>query len=175
MVPAWLLTREKGWLLKAGVAIHLAAALVLYNFNVIAPLVGIEPGDKMDPMRRVRGWDALGRSLSELRMTMPGARLLFDERKAMATLVYYVRPHPFEARMWMPLEHPGNHYQLEMALEEGDDGPFLYVTQREDAKAITSRFAEAEQISVLRVALSEEFAVRLNVWRVNGFKGYAES
>ncbi|WP_404381378.1 ArnT family glycosyltransferase [Caenispirillum salinarum] len=175
LVPAWLLTREKAWLLKTGVAIHLAAALVLYNFGVLAPLAGIEPGDKMDPMKRVRGWDALGQSLSDLRLAAPDARLLFDERKAMATLVYYVRPYPFQAKMWAPYDYPGNHYQLEMPLESGDEGPFLYVTEQDNPAHITGRFAQAEQVSVLRVALSEDYAVRLNVWRLDGFKGYGES
>lgn len=172
LVPAWLLTREKGWLLKVGVGIHVAAALVLYNFGALAPMVGIEKGSKLDPLKRVRGWDTIGRSLAEMRQNAPDARLLFDERKAMATLVYYVRPYPFDALMWAPYDYPGNHYQLEMALEPGDAGPFLYATQFDDVTHITSHFDEAEQVSVLRVAVSEEYAVRLNVWRLDGFKGY---
>lgn len=172
LVTAWLLERDRLRLFKTAIALHLAIIFVLHNFTVLAPLAGIEPGSKLDPLKRVRGWDAMGESVAGLRAQAPDARLLFDDRKTMATLVYYVRPHPFAARMWNPDGVVENHYELEMALAEGDAGPFLYVTRHTDPAAVTGRFATAEQVSVLRVTLSADEALTLHVWRLDGFEGY---
>ncbi|MCA1939748.1 MAG: glycosyltransferase family 39 protein [Caenispirillum bisanense] len=174
LVTAWLLERDRTRLFKAAVALHLVVIFVLHNFTLLAPLAGIEPGSKLDPLKRVRGWDVMGDSIAGLRAQAPDARLLFDDRKTMATLVYYVRPHPFAARMWNPGGAIENHYELEMALGDADvgAGPFLYVTRAEDQAAVTGRFDTAERVAVLRVSLSEDAALTLNVWRLDGFQGY---
>lgn len=172
LVTAWLLTRQRVRLFKAAIVLHLAVIFVLHNFSLAAPLVGIEPGGRLDPLKRVRGWDAMGENIATLAAGQPDARLLFDDRKTMATLVYYVRPHPFDARMWNPDGIIENHYELEMALEAGDRGPFLYVTRLDAPDHVVDRFADARQVAVLRVSLTTDAALTLHVWRLDGFEGY---
>lgn len=171
LVAAWLLTRAKAWAVKASIGLHVALAAVLYNFTLVAPAVGIMPGSDLDPLKRVRGWEVMGQAVGGLTLARPDATLLFDDRKTMATLLYYVRPHPFDARMWTPGPITDG-YKLEMPLKAGDTGPFLYVTRSGDPPPVTHRFARAAPLAVQRVTVSPEHAVELNIWLVDGFRGY---
>lgn len=172
LVVGWLLVHGRDRLLKGAMALRVVVALALYNIALILPLAGIDPGTKLDPLKRVRGWEVMGQAVGGLRLVAPEARFLFDDRKTMASLVYYVRPHPFDAVMWTP-GPISDGYKLEMPLTAADDGPFLYVTRADDPAPVLDRFATAERLAVQRVTLSEDYALTLNVWRLDGFRGYA--
>lgn len=171
LVAAWLLERERAALLKASLALHLAAAAVLYNFDAAVAAAGLDGSARYDIMKRVRGWDEVGRRVSELQGRHPDAVLLADERKVLTPLLYYVRPFPAQVVKWNPEGDIDDHFDLTTDPRTAGDA-FLLVTQVADARAVTGRFADAEMIEHIRLPLHPDYARELWVWRLAGFKGY---
>ncbi len=170
LVARWCLgAGARGRLLfAAAAALHLAAMPAIHHYDALA-------GERValfDPMRRMRGWDALGAELSRLRAEHPGAVLLFDERKTMAQMLYYVRPHPFDAVKWNPRGGARDHYDLTTDIASAAGRPLLLVTERPDAAHVAPAFDAARRVATLEVRPHEGFALRRNVWRLDGFRGY---
>ena len=166
------LIRRAPKLLVASLALHLGAMGVLYNLDAVRHGLGLADNARLDPMKRVRGWDLVGDKVSELMAAHPGARLLADERKVLATLIYYVHPHPFDAVKWNPSGLIHDHFDQTTRLEQ-DGGSYVYVTEREDEPAdVIGRFAMAQPLGRIDDHVSAYHGRPLSVWLLSGFKGY---
>ncbi|HSV28870.1 MAG TPA: hypothetical protein VLL76_04910, partial [Candidatus Omnitrophota bacterium] len=125
-----------------------------------------------DPMKRIRAWDRIGEQVSDILAAHPGARLMGDERKVLATLIYYVRPHPFDAVKWNPEGDIDDHFDQTTRLEPGE-WRLIYVTEHPDLPGtMASRFEAVEKLADIHIAITPSFARRVAVWRLDGFKGY---
>lgn len=174
LVTAWLDRRGKLWLVKVSVALHLVAAAGLYNFDALARAAGPELAAKFDPVKRVRGWDRVGMEVSRVWRANPGTRLLFDRRKVMAPLIYYVRPHPFDAVKWNEAGHIADHFDLTTDMNRHMDESFLLVTEEPNANHVAPTFDSAELLSVIRVPIHPRYAREIRVFRLDRFKGYRQ-
>jgi len=174
LVVPWVLATGRVILLRAAVGLHLAAALVLFAGPPALAAAGIELPRRADPWMRQRGWEALGSAISRIASEHPGARLLFEQRRDMASLIYYVRPHPLDARMWEADGIARNEFELTAALAPGDRGPFLFVTRRDSAPDVVGRFEDATRIGRVTVPTHPDAALRYTVWRLEGFRGYRD-
>jgi 4-amino-4-deoxy-L-arabinose transferase-like glycosyltransferase len=168
MLATWLLASRWPRLLKVSLALHLAIMAGMYSLDTARQVVDF----KFDPEKRIKGWDRVGARVSAILAAHPGARLLADERKVLATLIYYVRPHPFDAIKWNPSGKIRDHYDQTTRLEPGA-AELIYVTEQASLPAdMAARFANAEKIEDIVVPLHHDYARRLGVWRLAGFKGY---
>lgn len=182
LVVAWALHanpklwRGRALLASGSVAVHtgLIAAFLIF----IAASYGRPDAlpSQADPFKRVRGWLELGAAVAHVRANeMPGAALLVDERKLMAELLYYVKPHPVEAFKWRPTNRIHDHFDLTRPYYQAlSPAKLLYVTERADASEITSRFKTAELLAEIRtpIGVGRERVVRL--YEVEGFRGYPQ-
>lgn len=172
LVSAWLLERGR-WrrVLGASVALHVLAGVVLYNMSAAAGLVGIELNAKTDLKKRLRGWDEVGAWVQDLAVKNPDLTLLFDDRKTMATLLYYARPQAWDSVIWNPRGHVLNHYELTTSMDgrEGDD--FLFVT-RGTAEHLAPSFEGVETLGILRLPIHPKYTLEVRAYRLTGFKGY---
>jgi 4-amino-4-deoxy-L-arabinose transferase-like glycosyltransferase len=174
LVVAVALRAARERLLKVSVALHVAAGAAIFLLPPALAAAGVELPRRADPWMRQTGWDRLGARLSEVAAAHPGATLLFDQRRDMASLIYYMRPHPFDARIWAPGPRPRNAFQMSAPLLPGMTGPFLYVTRQRDPANILRRFETAERVSEIEVRTHPNAALAYAVWRVEGFRGYRE-
>jgi len=172
LVVAWLAAR--GWhrIVAVSVALHATVAALVMAFPVATRAVGYELPARLDPWRRVNGWAELGDYVSALRLAHPEARLLVDHRRLYATLVYYVRPRPFDAVKWNPDGVAQDHFELTTRLEAGAPGPFLLVTSDPDPTMILARFERAERLAALQVPLGPGGERRHYAFLLRGFRGY---
>jgi 4-amino-4-deoxy-L-arabinose transferase-like glycosyltransferase len=161
-------------LLKISVALHAAAAAAIFLLPPALAAAGVELPRRADPWARLVGFDLVGERVAEVAAAHPGLPLLFDHRRDMASLIYYVRPHPFDARMWTPGPRARNEFQMSSPLLPGMDGPFLYVTRHVDRTHVVQRFRVAEQVARIRVPTHRDAALVYAVWRVEGFRGYRD-
>jgi 4-amino-4-deoxy-L-arabinose transferase-like glycosyltransferase len=173
LAVSWLAGRA--WarpLLVASLALHLLAAFGLYHFDLVKPLLGAR-ADKIDPLRRIRGWDRVGDRVSAILAAHPGARLLADERKVLASLVYYVHPHPFDAAKWNENRQVRDHFDQTSRLEAGEK-EMIYITENPEVPiSLVRRFTTAERIDVIRMHIDAGARGRpLAVWHLTGFMGY---
>jgi 4-amino-4-deoxy-L-arabinose transferase-like glycosyltransferase len=174
LVVAWALTQARPLLIRASVVLHVAAAVLLFAVPPALSAAGIELPRRADPWMRQRGWDALGQAVARAATEHRDARFLFEQRRDMATLIYYVRPHPLDALMWNPDGVARNEFELTAALAPGEPGPFLFVTRRAEAPDVTSRFAHAERIARLTVPTHRDAVLSYTLWRLDGFRGYQD-
>lgn len=171
LVAAFLAGRGRAWL-TASLALHLLAAGVMYELDAVRAIAGYGDTVRMDPMKRIRGWDQVGERVSAHLAAHPGARLMADERKVLATLIYYVRPHPFDAVKWNPGGQIHDHYDQTTRLEPGP-GEIIFVTEdNPDAKGVAERFQSAERLEDVRIPVHADYARAVTVWRLAGFRGY---
>ncbi|MCS6854058.1 MAG: hypothetical protein NZ523_04815, partial [Elioraea sp.] len=174
LVAAWAVVRARTLLLQVSVALHVAAALLLFAGPSALAAAGVDLPRRFDPWMRQRGYDALGQAIAREAAAHPGARFLFDQRRDMASLTYYIRPHPFDARIWEPDGVARNTFEQKAPLRPGDPGPFIYVTRRDHAGEVLARFDHVERLARLVVPTHRDAALRYTLWRVEGFRGYVD-
>jgi len=174
LVVAWALAEGRAALLRASVALHLAAACLVFAGPPALAAAGIELPRRADPWMRQRGWEALGAAVSRIGAEHPDARFLFEQRRDMATLIFYIRPHPLTARMWEADQVASNEFELTAALTPEDRGPFLFVTRRDTAPEVFARFERVEPAGRVTVPTHPDAALRYTVWRLEGFRGYRD-
>ena len=172
LVVAWLWRRGYRRWLYAAIGINILLGLGLYHYHDITRGLGIELGRKSDPYSRVRGWKELGARVSEVMKKYPGAKLLCDDRKVMAELIFYVRPHPFDAVIWNPDRTLRDHYEMTTDLQKHLGEDFVFVTRRQAIPDVARRFASARRVETIEIPLYKDYKMVFYVYYLKDFKGY---
>ncbi|WP_457599240.1 glycosyltransferase family 39 protein [Hydrogenimonas sp.] len=172
LVVAWLVMQGRRRWLAAAIGLNVLLGVGLYHYHDIARGLGIELTRKTDPYKRVLGWHELGARVSKILARHPGAKLLSDDRKTMAELIYYVTPHPFDAVKWNPRHTLLDHYELttDMARHVGED--FIFVTHRGKIPDVASRFESAKHLETIAIPLYKDYTMVYHVYYLKHFKGY---
>jgi hypothetical protein len=138
-------------MLGISIALHLTAAAAVFGGSEALAASGIAIPAKYDPLHRLRGWRTLGAQVSEALAAHPGLKLMADDRELLAALIYYVRPHPFDAVEWEPV--PGISDQWRLANSEsmhlGED--FLAVTKHGLYQQMQPEFAELTLLGTIAI------------------------
>ena len=149
-VTGWAVEAARRRLLAWSLGLHLAAA------GVLAVLL-LEPLSIVgDPFRRMRAWDETARHVSGAMHVNPGRILLTDDRKTMASLLYYGRHDGLDPRMWDYDGNPDHHYELANRYQ-----PLTRVTGCFSQPAgtrhgvILDAFDEVRPIGVMRIPLGQ--------------------
>jgi 4-amino-4-deoxy-L-arabinose transferase-like glycosyltransferase len=174
LVVAWLMTQGRQAWVVASVALHVAAAVLFFAAHDVAAAVGAPLPAKYDLLHRLRGWKTLGRSVSQIMATHPQALLMSDDREDMAALIYYVRPHPFDALKWNGEGgiHDGFDLTAEPQRDIGHD--FLLVTRSPDnVERIFARFASVDPLRQdIFIPLGPGTVREYRVYWLHDFRGY---
>lgn len=165
--------REQRLWLRRALWLNIGLGLLLFHYPAALRAVGIPLQQRYDAYQRIRGWDEVGYAAQRLMQEYGDLRLLTDERKLTATLLYYARPLQ-EPRIWTPPgTPPQNHYQISMPLQDSDRGAYLWVTEAPAATEVLVRFGHFERLPDIEVEPYPGLRRRYEAWRVEGFKGYA--
>lgn len=171
LVSAFLSARAPA-LLKASLALHLLVTLAIVDLDGARALLHLPDRARFDPEKRLKAWDDVGVRVSGILAANPGARLLADERKVLATLTYYVRPHPFDAVKWNPSGVVRDHFDQTTRLQPGP-GVWIYVTEEEGLSSdVERRFGSAEKLEDIRIPVHADYTRAVTIWRLTGFRGY---
>ena len=152
-------------------------AVVGFGAHDAARAFGVELRAKYDPLHRLRGWQPLGRAVTDIMARHPGAMLMSDDREVMAALIYYVRPHPFDALKWNG--EGGIHDEFDLNAEPsryiGDD--FVLISKSPDnVERILKRFASVEPVEQqIMIRLDRATMRTYKVFVLHGFEGYRSS
>lgn len=174
LVTAWLLQgKRRMWLFVGAIGLHTLLGIVFYAASPVVEAFDLPLTKKTDPLKRVRGVDVWGRTITLLRQSYPERKLLFEERKILTPMLYYVLPHPFDAVKWNPYGEIHDHYDLTTTMrgKEGDD--FIFITRAPTPAAIEGRFEYISLLKDLSVSLYDDTYTRpMRVYLADGFKGY---
>jgi hypothetical protein len=172
LVAGWLARRERLAWLKVGIALNLLAAVFLYHYHAIMGAAGVELTRRADPYARITGWRGFGAQAQAFLVAHPGARLLGDDRKYLAELIYYIRPHPFNARMYNPAGTLDDHYALKHDLKADPAGSFVFISRFTDAARLRRDFAQVRELGEIVQPVRGHSRLTARVYLVAGFRGY---
>ncbi len=171
LVVAWALGR--GWrsLVLASIALDLMAAVALFGAVDALAAIGVAVPAKYDPLHRLRGWRELGQRVASLLAAHPGLTLLADDRELLASLIYYVRPHPFSAVEWNPIPGITDQWRLvnNIANHRGED--FLAVTVHNLADRMRPDFAELTPLTTIATKSGPGGGAIYTLYIARGFRG----
>jgi 4-amino-4-deoxy-L-arabinose transferase-like glycosyltransferase len=172
LVVAWALRR--GWrrIVIVSVALHLAAAVLLFTGREAAVAVGLQVPAEYDPLRRLRGWRELGREVGAALAAHPGLTLFADDRELLAALIYYIRPHPFDAAKWQLAGHARDQWDLTDSLPRHRGGNFLLVSEHELVDEMRPSFAEIRPLRPIVIPLGPGGERAYTLYIARDFKGY---
>jgi hypothetical protein len=167
---------ETGWrrLVAAAVALHLAAAALVFAGPPALAACGIELPAKYDPLRRLRGWRDLGTKIGTTLAANPGYRLFADDRETLAALIYYVRPHPYDAVKWDLLDRVSDEWDLTNNMKNHLGGDFLLVSRHNLITEMRPSFAAIEPIGSVEIPLGPGAARHYALYLARDFKGYPQ-
>ncbi|HUK07390.1 MAG TPA: glycosyltransferase family 39 protein [Stellaceae bacterium] len=172
LVTAFLLERGRQKLVTGSVIFNVVAAVLLIGARDIAAEVGWTIPGKYEPMHRLRGWAALGRSVQTFMTEHPGEKLLSDNREVLAALIYYVRPHPFDAVKWNTGHGVHDQFDLTADAKDHRGESFIYVGPRQSLGELPDYFAEVGAIGHVSIALGGGTLRQFLVVELKDFKGY---
>jgi len=166
---------ERGWrsLVIASIALHVVAALVLFEGEAAARALHVTLPARFDPLHRLRGYKRLGSSVSGMLAMHPGAVLIGNDRETMAGLLYYVEPHPQKFLKWNGDDNlPHDGFDLEATPDAFIGQNALVVSPDPDITRIVTRFAAAGPVQHIIIPLGDGDSRSYVVRYLEGFKGY---
>jgi 4-amino-4-deoxy-L-arabinose transferase-like glycosyltransferase len=174
LVVAWAL--ESGWrrLVSFSVALHLAAAIMLIAGPPALAICGVELPAAYDPLRRLRGWRDLGAQVGAALAAHPSYQLFADDRETLAALIYYVRPHPFNAVKWDLLDRIGDEWDLTNNMKNYLGGNFLLVARHDLIAEMRPSFAALDPIGSIVIPVGPGTARKYRIFLARDFKGYPQ-
>ena len=172
LVTAFLVERGRQVLVWGSVAFHVAAGVLLIGARDIAAAIGWSIPGQYEPLHRLRGWAALGRSVQTFMSEHPGETLLSDNREVLAALIYYVRPHPFDARKWNPGRGVHDEFDLTSDLRDHRGENFIFVGPRQQLAELPDYFTAVGSVGHVAIALGGGTLREFLVVELKGFKGY---
>jgi 4-amino-4-deoxy-L-arabinose transferase-like glycosyltransferase len=171
LVVGWALAH--GWRrwIAIAVALNIALATVAFGAADALAAAGVPVPPQYDPLRRLRGWRELGEEVSRLRAAYPGLTLLADDRELLAALIYYVRPHPFDAVEWNPIPGITDHFRLTNNIGDHRGEDFLAVTVHGLFDEMRPEFAELTPVATIRIDGGRDGGTSYTVSIARGYSG----
>jgi 4-amino-4-deoxy-L-arabinose transferase-like glycosyltransferase len=169
LVVAYLALHGHRLALAVGIVLNAAVGMLIYHYHTVTDFLGIELSSRADPYKHVQGWDRVAAQVQEELERHPGVKLLVDERKLQAELIYYIRPHPFDAVAWDRNGRIDNQYELTTRPRVGMD--YIYVTGRGHPKSVLSHFKQATKLRDIDIPLYPDFGLNYQVWYVKDCTG----
>jgi len=172
LVVAWAL--RCGWrsLLLASIALHVAAIGLLFTGRDALATFGLDLSAQYDPLRRVRGWRELGAQVGKELAAHPGLTLFADDRELLASLIYYIRPHPLDAVKWKVTSRIQDQWDLINGLGNRHGQSFLLVSQHELINEMEPSFAAIERLRPITIPLGGGAVRTYTLYVAHDFKGY---
>jgi 4-amino-4-deoxy-L-arabinose transferase-like glycosyltransferase len=174
LVVAW--TLRCGWrkLVIFSISLHLAAVAVLFTGRDALAAFGISLPAKYDALSRLRGWRELGAVVSAALVQHPGLTLFADDRETLASLIYYVRPHPFDAVKWkLKAGLPKDQWELTNGLPQHRGEDFLLVSEHELIPEMSPSFAEIDRLEPIVIPIGPGASRAYTLYVARDFKGYS--
>jgi dolichyl-phosphate-mannose-protein mannosyltransferase len=171
LIAARLLRGDRRRWLQAGVVLNLAAAILLFGASDALRAAGVAVPAKYDPLHRLRGWKSLGERVGALLAAHPGLTLLADDRELLASLIYYVHPHPWGAVEWNPIPGITDQWRLMNNIGDHRGEDFLAVTVHNLVDQMRPDFAALIPLATITTTTGQNGGMTYYVYIARDFHG----
>lgn len=174
MVVVWLLETGRQRWLAASIALHLTLAALFYSFQPLVEFSGIQLSRKSDPFRRLKGQHELAEGARALLEKFPDAKLVSEERRVVATLMYYLREgnKPAKIYKWNPKGIVQDHYDLITDMNASKGADFIMIARTDDPRKFFPYFREHGRMQPIAIPLYPDYSLTYRVYLLEDFKGY---
>lgn len=173
-VVSWLIETNRVRWLKISLGLHLIAALLFYNFQPLIKMSGIELTRKSDPFRRLKGQQELGEAAQDLRRKFPNAKMLSEERRVVATLMYYLRKGntPAKVYKWNLDGKMHDHYDLVTDMNTAKGADFILISRTDNPRKFNPYFDHEQRLKPIAIPITKDYTLTYQVYLLEGFRGY---
>lgn len=168
LVLHWLVSARRKLLLKLSLSLHVIVAVIL-PVGLAAPAL-IDSSGLGNAVKRVRGWDELGRAVAARLVGRSYTAILTGDRELMGELLYYAKPREIPVVMWDWPRPPRNHYELSMRIGATTGERVLFVSPWERPDDILRRFKRVESLGKVTVALGQTRFRTTYLYALDGFE-----
>ncbi len=166
LIVAWAFRTRLGGLVKAGAAIHIAAAGLFMAALLSFPLADAVGASNL--VKRLRGWGPQGEAIAEAAQGYDA--IVVDDRELMGSLLYYARRGP-KIVSWNSNGVIDSHYEASMAFDPHTVNRALFVTKYADPRGVEGAFDKVEAKGSVSADLGSKKPRTLYLFEVAGPRG----
>ncbi len=172
LVVDWLRRAEWNRWLTVSTAGHGAIALLVAAALAVPTIV--DAAGFSNALKRVRGWDEMGTTVSDLAKKNPYTAILSDHRETIGELFYYANPRWQPVVMWDWDWHPRNHYELNDRITPVTGRYVLFVSRSDQIPHIEKRFESVEPMQSLDIPLGGGLTRKIYLYEATNLQPSAD-
>ncbi len=172
LVVGYLLAKGRPLLLASALLVNITLGVVMYHYHDLADKLNIELSHHTDPFVQRLGWREVGVQMQRILERYPDAVLVADGRRVLAEIVYYVRPHPYDAGIWNPRGKVVDHYRLTADVKTRLGESFVFVAANTKRQQLEGHFERLQHIASVNVPVYDDHALVFQVYFAENFLGY---
>jgi hypothetical protein len=173
-VVSWLIkTKREHWLVIS-LALHLLLAVGFYGFEPIMKAANIELTKKTDPFKRLKGQTELADAARDIKKKFPNAKLISEERRIVASLMYYLRDgaKPAAIYKWNSKGTLQDHYDLISNMNAAKGADFIMIARTDNPRKFYPFFNGYQRLKPIVIRVHKDYVQTYQVYWLQGFKGY---
>lgn len=171
LVIAYLIKQNRLKVVKISLGVNILLALILYFYHPIISTFGVELSKKNDPYNRINGWEKVAKEFDNVRVSN-NYRMIFEDRKIMSEMIYYMNPHPFDSMIFNPSQNVSNQYDMFNSMSKPLEGKFIFVTDNKETTFLNKNFEKVELLKEVNVQLYKNYGRNYKLFLVENFKGF---
>ena len=125
---------------------------------------------KLDPFKKMRGWQEVVSNISEIYSHYPNAVLVADDRKILAESIYYLKPRPIQWVRWNTDGKIHDHYELVTKHKDLKNKISIMVSVEEDNKHFEKFFDKVRYLGAVSRKIREGKTKEYKLWLLEGYK-----
>lgn len=172
LVAYFLARHNKTKLFRWAVVLNVVLMILIYHYEPIMKVAGIQLTKKNDPFKRIKGWKIFGEKVGEIYHSYPGYTLLADGRAEVSQMIYYVHPHPFDTKIFNPQHKIKNYYHQMQNLNDHKGENFIYVSNKRSIASVSTYFQETHFIQEITIPINQNYHKTYYLFALKHFKGY---
>jgi len=126
--------------------------LLIYLISLTGNLIFFEL--KSDPLRKLKGWQALSQDILDNTSKEKSDLILVDRRGIAAELMYYLRDKKLKIRVPNNFKPANNHYKLNYSFDEKESTNFYYITETDILPMKMKEKNKIQKINISKTKIS---------------------
>ena len=169
-IPASILVAlflDKRWFLKEKRIYYFSIFLSLIVL-IFLPFYAYN-NPKLDPFKKMRGWEEVVLQISEIYSKYPGAVLVADDRKILAESLYYMSIKPKKWVRWNADGKIHDHYELVTKHDDLKNEIGIMVSVESNNEHFFQSFSEVIYLGEVTRIIGERRIKKYKIWLLKGY------
>jgi 4-amino-4-deoxy-L-arabinose transferase-like glycosyltransferase len=172
LVGYYFIKSDKSKILKIAIALNLFLMALIYHFDDLTQIAGIEQTRKNDPFRRIRGWDQAGVQIAQILQNNRDRILLAGDRDVLSEMIYYARPYAKNGEIFNPTKKVQNYFEQIGDMNKFVGKNFVFVSKTQNIENVSKYFTSANFLQKIEIKIHKDYSLEFYIYTLDEFKGY---